>query len=357
MSTHISKQVWGHTQQGDPVQIYTIRNDGGLACKIMELGATITSVTMPASDGDVEVVLGFDTFSEYISPAYVTANPFFGATIGRFANRIARGELQLESSVYQLSRNEHGNCLHGGFRGFDKRLWESKIVGQDTVEMHLSSPDGEEGFPGNLDVVVSFSLQDSDGIGDLIITYELSSDALTVANLTNHTYFNLVGRGEALDHEIQIFSDQVLELDQQAIPTGRILPVAGTSLDFALPLRFRDALGRPGNTDAISGYAHTFLLEGGGVSEPRLAACMLDPGSGRAIEVLTTEPGVLIYGGEGLDGSLEDRRGGRIEKGSGLCLETQHIPDAPNHANFIQAYVHPGKKRISKTIYRFRQES
>ena len=362
MSTILSRRLWGQTAEGGPVHLYTMEIPGGLSCSVMDYGATITSIKVPSDVGPVELVLGFDSLSGYVSESYRKANPFFGATIGRFANRIARGELPVNGTMFQLSRNEHGNCLHGGFRGFDKRLWESSIVDSDKVRMQLVSPDGEEGFPGNLHAVVTFSIAslevaDGSDYGQLIIEYALESDAPTVANVTNHTYFNLAGSGTARDHMIRIASDTFLELDSQAIPTGKILQAHGTSLDFSTAIPFRDAAAKNGNTAAINGYAHTFLLPPHDQGEPQLAAWIKDPLSGRVMEVLTTEPGVLIYGGEGLDGTLTDRRGGTLGQGAGICLETQHFPDSPHHEHFVQCFLEPHKRRVSKTIYRFRIES
>lgn len=362
MKSMLSSREWGCTDEGQPVHLYTLQLPGGLSCSVMDHGATITSLKVPSESGPVELALGFDSLAEYMSAAYKQANPFFGATIGRFANRIARGELPIGTTVHQLSQNEHGNCLHGGFRGFDKRLWQSSVIGSDKVRMRLISPDGEEGFPGTLQATVTFSLAlpepgNGSAFGDLVIEYMLESDAPTVANVTNHTYFNLAGSGSALDHLVHIASESCLELDSQAIPTGSILPVRGTSLDFSRAISIRRAVEKPGNTKAINGYAHTFLLSPLERTEPLPAAWMQDPHSGRTMEVLTTEPGVLIYGGEGLDGSLSDRRGGRLERGSGICLETQRFPDAPHHRHLPQCYLEPHQPRYSTTIYRFRLDS
>ncbi|MFM7316270.1 MAG: aldose epimerase family protein, partial [bacterium] len=285
-------------------------------------------------------------------------HPYFGAITGRYANRIAKGKFSIDGKEYSLAVNNGPNSLHGGLKGFDKVVWKAEQTtahGQPALKMTRTSPDGEEGYPGNLAVSVTYSLTPKNG---LRIDYTASTDKPTVLNLTNHSYFNLAGpaAGSILDHELTLAADEFTEVDDNLIPTGKLGKVAGTPLDFtkatAIGARIGQIPGEPG------GYDHNYLVKGAksGVSEPIFTAKVKDPKSGRVLSVHTTEPGVQFYTGNFLDGTLKGKGGVVYKKNQAFCLEAQHYPDSPNHAGFPSTRLNPGETYTQTTIYEFSAE-
>jgi aldose 1-epimerase len=336
---------------GRPVPPYTLRNAAGVEVTIGELGGVIRSLRVPDRDGNgADVVLGFDSERDY-----ARAGPGFGGIVGRYANRIAKGRFTLEGVEYRLSVNDGENHLHGGFRGFGRVRWAAQAVAAPDgpgVRLAYASGDGEEGYPGDLAVTVLYTLSEA---SELRIRYEATTSKDTVLNLTSHPYFNLAGEGEGdiLDHELTIEADRFTPVGPGLIPTGALAPLAGTPLDFKKPvaigarIRVDDpqlALGR--------GYDHNFVLnrEAGSL---RFAARVWEPRRGRVLEVLTSEPGLQFYSGNGLDGSPVGKGGKRYHGRSGFCLETQHFPDSPNQPAFPTTRLKPGQRYESTTIYRF----
>jgi aldose 1-epimerase len=315
--------------------VYTLRNNRGFEVSVTSYGGAITSLKTPG-----DIVLGFETLDEYVR------NPrYFGALIGRHANRIARGRFSLNGVEYQLPCNNGANHLHGGFNGFDKRDW---TVREDDNTLHLTyfSKDGEEGYPGNLSAFVDYTLRDN----ELRIDYRATTDRDTIVNLTNHSYFNLRGAGTILDHELTLNADHFTPVSEDLIPTGEIKSVEGTPWDF----RKAKAIGAELD-DVPGGYDHNFVLRDWDATL-RLAARLYEPTSGRALEILTTEPGIQFYSGNFLDGSFIGKNGIAYEKYTGLCLEPQHFPDAPNHPNFPSTVLRSGEEYRHQTIYRFLSE-
>jgi len=317
--------------------VYTLTNSLGFEVSITNYGGAITSLKTPDRHGHFgDIVLGFESLDEY------RCNPrYFGALIGRHANRIAGGRFSLDGVEYQLPCNNGGNHLHGGFRGFDKRDW---TVREDNNTLHLTyfSKDGEEGYPGNLTAFVDYVLLDN----ELRIDYRATTDRDTIVNLTNHSYFNLRGEGTILDHELTLHADHFTPVSEDLIPTGEIKPVAGTPLDF----RNGKAIGA--DLEAAGGYDHNFVLNNWD-GTLRSAARVYDATTGRILEILTTEPGMQFYSGNFLDGSFTGKYGFVYQKYTGLCLEPQHFPDAPNHPNFPSTILRPGEEYTQTSIYRF----
>ena len=320
--------------------VHTLTNSLGFEVSITNYGGAITSLKTPDRYGRFgDIVLGFETLEEYVR------NPrYFGALIGRHANRIADGRFSLNGANYQLPQNNGVNHLHGGFKGFDKRDW---TVSRDKNTLHLtySSHDGEEGYPGNLDAFVDFTLLDN----ELRVDYHAVTDRTTIVNLTNHSYFNLRGSGTILDHELKLNADYFTPVSEDLIPTGEIKPVAGTPMDF----RKGKAIGA--DLDAAGGYDHNFVLNNyDGSMKP--AVRLSESTTGRVLEILTTQPGLQFYSGNFLDGSFVGRNGVAYVKYAGLCLEPQHFPDAPNHPDFPSTVLRRGEKYQQSTIYRFAVE-
>ena len=347
----IEKSAYGRLPDGREVARYTLRNMAGMEVDVITLGGIITRWTAPDRNGVYQdVVLGFDSLEPYVKE-----NPFFGALVGRYGNRIAGGQFELDGQTYTLARNNGANHLHGGVRGFDKVLWEAS-PGHDTDRTQLlldyHSPDGEEGYPGKLDVRVAYTLTDDNA---LEVSYQAVTDKPTVVNLTQHTYFNLSGdfSQDILDHELQMDADAYLPVDTGLIPTGEIRPVAGTAFDFTRP----KAIGRDLNNDdpqlrVGGGYDHCWVLrrEGPGLMP---AAIAYHPESGRLLRVSTEEPGVQFYIGNFLDGTLPAQGGGKYGKRSGFCLETQHFPDSPNRPEFPTTRLDPGQVYQTRTVFSF----
>ncbi len=340
----VEKSFFGFMPDGDSVMLYTLKNEKDLLIKITNFGGIISEIHTPDKNGKSgNIALGFDNLDQYLA-----GHPNFGALIGRFGNRIANAQFTLDGETYQLAANNGNNTLHGGLIGFDDVLWDPEVISGDeraALKLSYTSPDGEEGYPGTLKVVVTYELL----ADQLVITYEAETDKATPVNLTNHTYFNLAGEGTILDHVLYMNASRYTPVNEELIPTGEIANVEGTPFDFRKPFvigeRIADVGGNPG------GYDHNFVLDGFS-QEKVLAAKLFDPKSGRSLEVLTTEPGVQFYTGNFLDGSLASGNF-TYAKNSGLCLETQHFPDSPNQPDFPSTILRPGDKFFSQTIFKF----
>jgi aldose 1-epimerase len=349
----ISSEPWGEVD-GQPVTLYTLTNANGMEVKITNFGGIITSVMVPDRDGKLaDVTLGFDNLDRYVA-----GHPYFGNITGRYANRIARGTFEIDGTHYYLPVNNAPNSLHGGDKGFDKFVWTAAEVsgtGEVGVKLSRMSPDKEEGYPGNLDVQVTYTLTDSN---EIRIDYHATTDKPTVVNLTNHAYWNLAGEGSGSigGHELTLMASHYTPVDKTLIPTGEIAPVAGTPLDFTSPHpigeRIRDdfeqlVIGR--------GYDHNFVLDRSSPDDNSLmlAAHVVEPASGRTLEISTTEPGIQFYSGNFLDGTVVGGSGKMYRQGDGFALETQHFPDSPNHPDFPSTLLEPGLDFNSTTVYAF----
>lgn len=333
----ITKTYFG-TTDGVEVYLYTLTNDLGYEVSITTFGGAITSLKVPDRHGVFgDIVLGYETLDDYVRhPRY------FGALIGRHANRIARGQFSLNGTTYQLPRNNGANHLHGGPHGFDKRVWSAR-EGDDVLHLLYLSKDGEEGYPGNLTAFVDYRLSGN----ELSIDYHASTDGETIVNLTNHSYFNLRGEGTILDHELTLNADSFTPVDEELIPTGEIKAVADTPWDFRNGRQIGSRI-----SSVSGGYDHNFVLNDWDGSL-RFAARLYEPVSGRVLEMLTTQPGMQFYSGNFLDGSLVGKGGVAYQKYTGLCLEPQHFPDAPNHSNFPSTVLRPGEEYNQRTLIRF----
>ena len=343
----ITKEAFGKTADGKPVELYTLRN-ARAEVRIMTYGGTIVSLKVPDRDGKLgDVVLGYNSLDGYLK-----SSPYFGCITGRYANRIARGKFSLNGRDYTLAKNNDENHLHGGVKGFDKVVWEAKEVKVKNgvgIELHYLSKDGEEGYPGNLAVTVVYTLTD-DGVR---IDYAATTDKPTVVNLTNHSYFNLAGVGSILEHEMMINADRFTPVDATLIPTGELRSVKGTPFDFTKPTAIGARINQ--NDDQLTrgrGYDHNFVISGGD-GKLKLAARVYEPTTGRVLETYTTEPGVQLYTGNFLDGSITGKGGQVYQQRYGFCLETQHFPDSPNQPKFPSTVLKPGQKYTSTTIYKF----
>lgn len=347
----MKKQPFGKTADGQAVDLYTLTNPNGLEAAITNYGGIVVRLKTPDRNGQLaDVVLGFDTLDDYLK-----GHPYFGAIIGRYGNRIAKGRFQLNGVEYKLAVNNGENHLHGGLKGFDKVVWNARDVSTaeaPALELTYTSKDGEEGYPGTLHVTVVYTLTPAN---ELKIDYAATTDKDTIVNLTNHSYFNLAGQGEGdiLGHELMINASRFTPVDAGLIPTGELRSVEGTPFDFRKPV----AIGARINQDDQqlkygNGYDHNFVLDrtGDGLV---LAARVTEPKSGRVMEVYTTEPGIQFYSGNFLDGSNKGKGGKIYQRRYGFCLETQHFPDSPNKPNFPSTVLRPGAKYQSTTVYRF----
>jgi aldose 1-epimerase len=343
----ITEQEWGTNSDGKPVKLFTLTNANGMVAKIMTLGAILTELHVPDRHGNTaNVVLGFDNLDRYLK-----GHPAFGSTIGRVANRIANARFTLEGHEYTLAANHGSHHIHGGRVGFHKVVWDARpLPGNDeggAVEFKYHSRDGEEGYPGNLAVTVVYTLTNDN---ELRIDFTATTDKPTPVNLTNHSYFNLAGSGDVLDHELMIAADHYTPSDDDLIPTGEIATVKGTPLDFTQPekigARIDQLKPRPG------GYDHNYVLNDGGKSFA-LAARAYEPSSGRVMETFTTEPGVQLFTANFFDGRVTGTGGVKYVCHAGFCLETQHYPDSVNHPNFPSTILRPGETFKSATSFRF----
>lgn len=348
--TRMSEMVFGTMpDDGRQVMLYTLRNRNGMEMRVMNYGGIIVSLKVPDRQGNVEeVTLGFDSLEQYIDN-----NPYFGALIGRYGNRIGNGGFTLDGQEYKLPTNDGTNQLHGGPKGFDKVYWNI-TPGSDSTSLILiyESPDGDQGYPGNLSAEVRYTLTDDN---EVRIDYKATTDKTTVVNLTNHTYFNLTGdpaQNSILDHSLQINAAHFLPVDEKLIPTGQLKPVAGTPFDFTTPHVVGERIEDDNaQLKAGRGYDHCLVLNDHDGSLKQVAT-LTEPQSGRRMDVLTTEPGIQFYSGNFLNESLVARHGPCAFR-SALCLETQHFPDSPNKPEFPSVVLKPGDTYTSTTVYRF----
>ena len=348
----IRKESFGKTASGARIDLYTLSNKKGMQVAITNFGATVVALKVPDRAGKAaDVVLGFDTLE-----GYENGTAYFGATVGRYGNRIAGGQFSIDGKTYTLPRNNGNNTLHGGIVGFNKKVWKA-IAGKDSesLEMSYLSVDGEEGFPGNLSVKVAFTL--AADRNELKIDYTASTDKDTVLNLTNHSYFNLAGEGngDILDHVLMLHAKRFTPVDKTLIPTGELRDVAGTPLDFTTATAIGKRISE--NYEQLvfgKGYDHNWVLARAESEKGlTLAAEAYDPKSGRKLEVLTTEPGVQFYSGNFLDGSAKGKGNKAYGQRAAFCLETQHFPDSPNHPNFPGTLLKPNSVFHSQTVFRF----
>lgn len=343
----LEQSHFGQLPDGTPVRLFTLTNARGTRVRIAEYGGIITDLLVRDRQGrSGNVALGFDNLERYLQ-----GHPFFGAITGRFANRIANAQFVLDGATYPITKNHGAHTLHGGARGFDKRVWAGRPVagvsGGTAVEFTYTSADGEEGYPGRLECSVIYTLTEGD---ELRIDYAAATDKPTVVNLTNHSYFNLAGSGTVLDHEVEIFASRYTPVDATLIPTGELASVQGTPLDFTRPHTIGErhaatGLSRPG-------YDHNYVLDHGGGHLGR-AARVHEKTTGRVLEVWTTEPGMQLYTAVNLDGSITGTGGVNYPRYAGFCVETQKFPDSPNKPNFPSSVVRPGTPYRSTTAFRF----
>jgi len=341
----VETSPFGAIEDGTKVDLFTLTNARGSVAKIATYGATLTELWMPDRSGKMgDVVLGFDSLQ-----GYTGKHPWFGATVGRVANRIAKGKFTLDGKEYSLEINDPPNNLHSGSHDLSRAVWKAEPLHEPAaagVRFTYTSPDGDEGFPGNVSISVTYRLTDNN---ELRLEYSAKTDKPTPLNLTNHSYFNLGGNNGILDDILYLSAESYTPVDNTLIPTGQISPVKGTPLDFTHPAtigsRITGMKGQPG------GFDHNLVL--GDPGKLKLAARVFDPASGRQMEVWTTEPGVQFYSGNFLDGSIRGKRGINYAQHAALCLETQHYPDSVNHANFPSIILRPGESYRSETAYKF----
>lgn len=347
----ITQKPFGTAPDGKPVSLYTLTNAHGMQVQITNYGGIITSLDVPDRNGQVgDVVLGYDNLSDYIKNS-----PYFGAIVGRYANRIAKGRFTLDGKTYQLFLNNGPNTLHGGKTGFDKVVWTAAPLrhrGVVGLSLRYLSKDGEEGYPGDLNVKVVYTLTNDDS---LRIDYTATTDKDTVVNLSNHSYFNLAGQGNGtiLDHVLTINADRYTPIDKTSIPTGAIAPVAGTPFDFRTPHAVGERINEP-NEQLMNagGYDHNWVLNQPG-HKMVTAVRVFCPRSGRVLTISTTQPGLQFYSGNYLDGTITGKGGKVYEKHGALVLETQHFPDSPNHPNFPTTELKPGQTLEQSTVLKF----
>jgi aldose 1-epimerase len=354
MNTFISQAPFGKTPDGAPVDIYTLQNEGGIEARICNYGGILVSLKAPDRDGHLEdVALGYDQLEGYLTGS----SPYFGALVGRVGNRIAHAKFALDGVVYPLAANNGPNALHGGLKGFDKVVWQatpSDAGSAPVLALRYLSKDGEEGYPGNLDVKAVYSLTPDNA---LRLDFTATTDKTTIVNLTHHAYFNLAGKGDVLGHRVQIDADRFTPVDAALIPTGELLPVKGTPFDFRRPTAIGARIGRDDEQlKRAHGYDQNFVLNHP-AGRLDVIARVSEPATGRVLEVLTTEPGVQLYTGNFLDASLKGKGGRAYAKHSGFCLEAQHFPDAPNHPEFPSIILKPGEVYRNTIVFRFPRQS
>ena len=344
--SRIEKAPFGVAPDGTRVDLYTLRNATGSSVTIATYGATVVSLRVPDRDGQLgDVVLGYDGLEGYLGSRF-----YFGAIVGRYANRIAGGRFELDGRTLTLARNNGDNHLHGGLRGFDKVVWSARPLQGAALELRYLSRDGEEGYPGELDSVVTYRLSDDDA---LEIEYQASASRPTICNLTHHGYFNLDGGKDVLGHQLTLRASRFTPVRGDLIPTGELRGVAGTPMDFRTATAIGARIGSSDDQIALAGgYDHNWVLdrEGEGLVS---AATLFGPVSGRVLEVLTTEPGLQFFSGNFPEGEIRGKGGNLYGFRSGLCLETQHFPDSPNRPGFPSTALAPGERYRSSTVYRF----
>lgn len=343
-SSGVKTEAWGETD-GKKVMLFTLRNASGSEVKITNYGGIVTEWNFPEKSGKVSsIVLGFDSLKTYLA-----GHPFFGAIAGRYANRIAKGQFVIDGQTYTLAKNNGENHLHGGQKGFDLQVWEAKAVeGADpSVELTYLSVDGEEGYPGNLQVKVVYTLTSKN---ELVIDYTATTDKATHLNLTNHSYFNLTGTpaNTVLNHDLQMMADQYTPVDAGLIPTGELASVTGTPFDFTAAAKIGSRIEQTGGDPY--GYDHNFVLNGD-AGTLRKVVVVTDSLSGRKLEMATTQPGVQLYTGNFLNGSIKNDEGVPYNRNTGFCLETQHFPDSPNKPDFPTTLLKPGETYKETTVY------
>jgi len=346
-----TRAPFGQTAAGERVEVFTLTNAHGVEVRAITYGGIIVSLRTPDRAGRLgDIALGYDSLAGYLE-----SSPYFGAIVGRYGNRIAGGRFTLDGTTYRLATNNGPNHLHGGLKGFDKVVWSAEPFQNDSgvgVVFRHTSPDGDEGYPGTLTLRVTYTLTDRD---ELIVDYHVTTDKATPVNLTQHTYFNLAGAGagDILGHELRLNADSFTPVDSTLIPTGRIAAVAGTPFDF----RTATSIGARINQDDPQirnglGYDHNFVLnrQGAGLTH---AARVVEPVSGRTLDISTTEPGLQFYSGNFLDGTIIGKAGHVYRHRNGFCLETQHFPDSPNQRNFPSTILRPGDEYRSRTVFAF----
>lgn len=340
----VESKVWGQTQDGRDIHLFTLTNAHGNTVQMIDWGATLVAVNVPDREGNLaNVTLGFPTLDGYLK-----RHPFYGSTVGRFCNRIGKGEFSLDGQDYTLAKNNSGNHLHGGDVGFDAQLWQAEAVesGEKVgVRFRLTSPDGQEGYPGKLAVIADYTW---DNENQLVYTFTATTDKPTVVNLTNHAYWNLggAGSGKIYDHLLEIEADQRLDVDDTLVPTGKLVELEGTSLDFRAPKPIGQDIDQ---LPATKGYDHCFVVRGK-KGTLRAAARVVDPKSGRAMDLWTTQPGVQLYTANHLGGNESSAGFGGHEA---FCLETQHYPDAPNRPEFPSTRLNPDQTLSETTVHKF----
>jgi len=344
---------FGTLPGGEHVRVFTLTNARGIELRAIDYGGIVVSLRTPDRAGNLaDIVLGFDSLT-----GYVTSSPYFGAIVGRYANRIAKGQFTLDGTTYRLAVNNPPNALHGGTKGFDKVVWRAEPRADSAgvqLVLHYTSADGEEGYPGMLLATVTYTLTDSN---QLVVDYEATADKPTPVNLTQHSYFNLAGEGsgDILGHELTLNADRFVPIDSTFIPTGELAPVSGTPFDFRKPATIGSRIDathpqlRNGR-----GYDHTFVVARSGRDTGLVqTAHVVEPKSGRTLDVATTEPGVQFYTGNFLDGTIAGKHGHTYQRRTGLCLETHHFPDSPNKPQFPSTILRPGQTYRSRTVYTF----
>lgn len=343
----VKTEIYGKLPTGQEVRIFTLTNSHGLIAKVMEYGAILVSMEVPDGNGHLaDITLGYEDLE-----GWLTNSSYFGASIGRFGNRIKEGRFTLDGKAYLLATNNGPNHLHGGKMGFDKVLWSGSIAGKNQVELRYFSKDAEEGYPGNLDAKVTYTLTDEN---ELIWQADATTDAPTIVNMVQHTYWNLSGDARSLitDHELMLAAEAFLPTDEGLIPRGEIAPVAGTPMDFRKLTRIGDRIDAPFEALKMGGgYDHAWVLSD--EKGTRLGALLQDPKTGRMLEVSTNQPAVQFYAGNFISGSVAGKKGIHYEKRSGLCLETQGFPDSPNQPQFPSSVLRPGEQYSHIVSHRF----
>jgi aldose 1-epimerase len=345
----VKREAFG-SAAGRPVEQLTLTNRNGVEVRAITYGGIITSIKTPDRSGAMgDIVLGFDAIDGYLG-----GHPYFGAIVGRYGNRIAKGRFTIDTQEYTLATNNGPNHLHGGIKGFDKQMWTANILppmaGQSSVAFTYTSTDGEEGYPGELNVEVTYTLNDSN---ELIVDYLARTNKATHVNLTQHSYFNLSGSGDILGHELTIDADRYTPVDATLIPTGEIAPVEGTPFDFRKSTAIGARIDAPHQQlKNGTGYDHNWVLKRNSDGLQH-AARVVEPRSGRTLDVSTTEPGLQFYAGNFLDGKLIGKGGQSYGRRSGFCLETQHYPDTPNHPTFPTTLLKPGQEYKTRTVFTF----